>query len=232
MKYLLLIPALIFISLQAFSQDSIPNRPEAGIESKIIELAMQNKKLEIADYQVKVAKYQLKQTKRWWLNEILLSFNANEFTVKRFQSKSSDNEQQYPYYPLYNLRVSIPIGGIFTNSMEVKSAREEVAISRAARDDKFNEMKSNVLAAYANYKQNKKLYALQLKSTESVFNEFLQAKQKFKMDQISLDDFSTASARYDDALKSKVIAEHNYQLSKIALEGLIGTSMENLLSNY
>src|SRR5699024_737026 len=191
------------------------------------------KEVEIADHQVQIAKNTLKRSKRWWLENISLSFNANEFTIKRFQKSSEPDDIGFLYtnYPLYNIGINIPIGVVFTKSMEVKSARESVAISKAQREQKHNALKANVLSAYADYVQYKKLYTLQLKSTESVFNEFLQAKQKFKMDEISLKEYNAASSRYDDALKNKVGAEHDYQLAKISLEELIGIPVENLLSD-
>ena len=234
MKYLFLFVFLLISGKLSFAQDSIAANPDAGLKERIVQLALQNNKgLEVADHKVNIAEYELKQSKRWWLDEISLSFNANEFTVKRLQNKQDNNgvDARYSYYPLYNFGVNIPIGRVFTKSMSVKTAREQVEISKVMQDDQRQLLKAQALSAYQDFVQNKKLYALQLKTTEDIFNEFLQAKEQFKNDQISLDDYNQASSRYDAAIRSKVTAEHDYQLSKITFEHLIGISVEQLLSS-
>lgn len=232
MKNLLFIIAAIIYcgSLHAQGQTNNSNKLSNSIETRLVELALQNPEIEIADHQIQVAKYHLKEVKGWWLNNISLSFNANEFTVKRLENKMVDG-QSYPYYPLYNFSVNIPIGGIFSKPATVRAARENVAISRATRDSKFRQLRADVLSAYQAYKAGKELYALQSQITEAAYNEYLQIQEQFRNGQVPISEFNNASEVYHEAVKNRISAKHNFELTRITLEALIGKPIGQVVTS-
>lgn len=206
--------------------------PDRDIREKIVSLAMQNPELEIADFQVKIAQYQLKEAKGWWLNNISFSLNANEFTVKRLSGqKQSDDLRQYPYYPLYNMGVSIPLGGLFSKPAATKAARERVAIAQATRAGKYRQVRATALSVYEDYLTQKELYTLQSQVTENSYNEYLQASQKFRRGEISLEEYNMTETKYNDALKGRITAKSSYNISKIQLEELIGVPIDQVLQD-
>lgn len=202
-----------------------------GIREKLVGLAVQNPGLEIADRKIEIAKYNLKGAKGWWINNISLSFNANEFTIKRFtQKQTPGNNNYYPnYYPFYNVGVNIPIGGLFTQPAKVKAAREDVAIAQAQRSETYRQVKSAVLSAYEDYLSAKELLTIQNQIAESNYNEYLQAKQKFRNGEISIVEYNAASESYHKELKNKISAQHALNLNKIKLETLIGVPLSSVL---
>lgn len=220
---------------QVASPDSVA---ETGIniKEKLITLALQNPDLEIADHQINIAKYNLKAAKGWWTQNFSLSFNANEFSIKQIMGKkiSSPATPYYNYgglYPLYNMGISIPIGGIFSQPQVVKADREQVAIAEAERENKNRQVRAAVLTAYENYLTSKELYTVESQLAESAYNDYLQAKEKFRNGESSVTDYNAAIDRYQSSLKARIGSENNYNLAQIQLEALIGVPVGQVLTN-
>lgn len=229
--FLLSLTFILTIPVVAQVKPDQRNLAFSGIREKLIGLAIQNPDLEIADHYIKIAEYNLKSAKGWWIDNVSLSFNANEFTINRLTGKTPTDGQFYPYYPFYNIGISIPIGGIFTQPAKVKAAREQVAITKAQRNGQYREIRAKVLSAYEDYLASKELFTLQMQIAESTYNEFLQARQKFRNGNISLAEFNVASAAYHSQQKNKIGAQHALSLNKIKLETLIGVPLGSVLNN-
>jgi outer membrane protein TolC len=235
--YTMKIILITFLALIVYSSGICQSLPDpsvhssSNIEERLVTLALQNPDLEVADHEIRAAQYQVKKAKRWWISSFELSSNANEFTVKRLNKETAPNGQFYPYYPLYNLSVRIPIDGIFTKHLDTKVAKENLAIAQAMRNSKFRQIRAAVLSSYENYQTNQELLTVQSQITESAYNEFLQAKQKFRNGQISVDDYNKATQQYHDQLINRIDAEHNFNQVKIQLEALIGVPLDNILTN-
>jgi outer membrane protein TolC len=235
--YTMKIILISFLALIIYSSGMSQSLPDpsayssSNIEERLVTLALQNPDLEVADHEIRAAQYQVKKAKRWWISSFELSSNANEFTVKRLEKETAPNGQFYPYYPLYNLSVKIPLDGLFTKHFDTKVAKENLAIAQAMRNSKFRQIKAAVLSSYENYQTNQQLLTVQSQITESSYNEFLQAKQKFRNGQISVDDYNKAAQQYHDQLINKIDAEHNFNQVKIQLEALIGVPLSNVLMN-
>lgn len=235
MKTLLLLFLFWFCSAPLFAQvtsrDSVSNG-STSIREKLVALAMQNPDLEVADHLINVAKYNLKAARGWWAENISLSFNANEYSLKRLDQQSTPAPgQYYPYYPLYNVGVNIPIGGVFTKPPVAKAAQEQVAIAQEQRASKAREIRAAVLTAYENYLSNKELYTVESQIAESAYNDYLQAKDKFRNGQISVTDYNSSTNQYQSALKSRITSENSFNLTKIQLEALIGVPIDQVLAN-
>jgi outer membrane protein TolC len=236
MKHFVLLFVISFSFGPLYSQVEAPGKvahTNADISERLVELAFQNPDLEIADHQINIAKYHLKEAKGWWASSISLSFNANEFTIKRLTNKESAQPTQpgqyYPYYPFYNVGVNIPIGGFFSKPAATKAAREQVAVAQASRNSKYRQVRAAVLSAYEDYSTSKELLTLQSQLTESSYSDYLQARQKFRNGQIAVDDYNKAMQRYHDQLTNRIAAQHDLDLNKIQLESMIGVPLNNVL---
>src|SRR5690348_9628791 len=94
--------------------DSLAAMP-VDIREKLVQLALQNPDLEAVDHQVKEARYEVKLAKTSWLNNIRLAGNVNEFTIKsRTGAVNTANGRYYPFYPIYNVGVTLPLGSFFS----------------------------------------------------------------------------------------------------------------------
>jgi len=203
----------------------------SGIRDRLVELALQNPDLEVEDHEVKIAKYNLSAAKGWWAENFSFSFNANEYSLKTIGKPANDNTHYYTLYPLYNMGINIPIGGIFSKPQAVKAARERVAIAENQRTIKYREIRVAVLTAYQNYLSSKELYTVESQLTESAYSDFLQSKEKFRNGEISVNDYNEATDRYQNALKARISAENSFKLTQIQLEALIGVPLSTVLPN-
>jgi len=199
------------------------------IRENLISLAIQNPELEIADHQIKIAKYNLSEAKGWWAENFSFSFNANEYSLKTIGKSPADNTHYYTPYPLYNMGINIPIGGLFSKPQAVKAAREKVAIAENTRAVQYRQIKTAVLTAYENYLSSKELYTVESQLAESSYNDYLQAKESFRNGQISVNDYNTSVDQYQGSLKARINAENGFKLAQIQLESLIGVPLNTVL---
>lgn len=237
MKHFVVLALSFSLCQPSFGQQAItPDKMMSAspdIQDKLVDLAMQNPNLEVSDHEIKIAKYELKEAKAWWINNISLAFNANEFTVDRLvKGKTSEpsNGGYYPYYPIYNVGVSIPIGGLFSKPAATKAAREQVAIAIANRNIEYRQIRAAVLSAYEDYLANQQLLTLQSQATESSYNDYLQAKEKFRNGQINVDAYNIAFRDYRTQLTNSINAQHDFELTKIKIEELIGVPLSSVLN--
>jgi outer membrane protein TolC len=236
MKYFLFFTFSVALCQPLFAQQAItPDKmvhASPAIQDKLVDLAMQNPNLEISDHQIQIAKYELKQAKAWWIENISLTFNANEFTVDRLVKGSQPQSTggYYPYYPVYNVGVRIPIGGFFSKPAATKAAKEKVAIAVADRNLEYRQIRAAVLSAYEDYLANRQLLTLQSQTTESSYNDYLQAKQKFRNGQISVDSYNSSFSEYHAQLTNSINAQHNLEISRIKLEEIIGVPLSTVLN--
>jgi len=234
MKHFLLLSLSLFLASASWAQIITPDKiakASSNMQDRLVEMALQNPELEIADHEVKIAKYNLSATKGWWAENFSFSFNANEYSLKNMGKPASPNGNYYTLYPLYNMGINIPIGGIFSKPQAVKAAREKVAIAENDRTIKYREIRTAVLTAYQNYLSSKELYTVESQLTESAYNDYLQSKEKFRNGEISINDYNLSVDRYQGALKSRINAENSFKLTQIQLETLIGVPLSNVLNN-
>lgn len=235
MKHLVLVSLTILLSSPVFAQVISPDSmmtANTGIREKLVTLALQNPDLEIADHQINIARYNLKAAKGWWAENFSFAFNANQYSLKTIgKPAGSVSGYSYTLYPLYNMGISIPIGGLFSKPQAVKAAREQVAVAQAERAGKYREIRAAVLTAYENYLSSKELYTVESQLAESAYNDYLQAKEKFRNGQISVNDYNASINQYQSMLKSKIGTENSFNLTQIQLEALIGVPISQVLTN-
>lgn len=236
MKHFILLSLTCFLSFRVIAQVASPDsmmNMNTTVREKLITLAFQNPDLEVADHGVNIAEYDLKAAKGWWAENFSFSFNANEYSIKQLGKSNTTTLTPYNYglYPLYNMGISIPIGGFFSKPQEVKADKEKVTIARAERASKYRQIKAAVLTAYENYLTSKELFTVESQLAESAYNDYLQAKEKFRDGQISVTDYNASADRYQGSLKARISAENSYNLSQIQLEELIGVPVSQVLSD-
>ena len=231
MRQFPLLVVFLCCSKVLLAQNPVPDSATSssmGLQDRLVELALQNPDLEIADHNIKIAKYNLSAAKGWWAENFSFSFNANEYSLKNIGKGASSSGSYYSFYPLYNMGINIPIGGIFSRPQAVKAAREKVAIAENQKAISYREIKSATLTAYQNYLSNKELYTVESQLAESAYSDYLQSKEKFRLGEISVNDYNLSVDRYQSSLKARITAENSFNISKIQLEALIGVPISSV----
>lgn len=193
-----------------------------NIREKLVQLAMQNPNFEIADRKVSIANYQLNKAKGEWLSVIVPSVNLNELTL---QPKGTGNQ----FLPLWNVGVAIPLNFYTQRKNEVKVARENLYIAEAEKNQRYREIRTQVLTKYEDYLMYKDILDLQSRVTQDAYLNYRQKEQDFKDDLIGVDVYNNAFALYKEQQVRKLTDVRNFNVSKLELEQMIGISIDDLL---
>jgi outer membrane protein TolC len=195
------------------------------IRERLVQLAMQNPIYEIADHATMAASYQINIAKSAYLGLLSAQANINEFTV----SNEFSNGQKSPnYYPIYNVGVNIPFDIFTRTTNNVKIAKENYLMASAAKNQRFREIKADVLSKYENYLLAKQLVELQGRITQSEYATLKRAESDFAENLIKLEDVDKAQKSYVIEQVKSLTLQKDLNLSKIELEKVIGVKIEEV----
>jgi outer membrane protein TolC len=191
-----------------------------SMEEKLVALAIaHNADVEILNNNKTIAKYEVRKSSWNWINHITLAGNLNEFTI--------DNQStQAAFYPRYNLSLTVPLGLIGTRSNEVKISKTEYRNADVEIRKKEEEIRKQVLTLYDNYLLFQNLIRIQNQKTEDEYAYFKSVEAKFTNQRVDIEVFKEASNKYNLELEKKYTLAYEQKVAKIALESLIGITME------
>lgn len=229
MRYFVLI--ILFFSQVIRAQIPTPlYRPDSlrgiDIREKLVQLAMQNPSYEIVDHASMAASYQVKIAKSAYLGLFSAQANVNEFTIS--QRKDANGAVIPNYYPIYNLALNIPFDIFTKTTNNVKIARENYDITIAAKNQKFREIKADVLTKYENYLLAKQMVELQGRITQSEYATLKRAESDFAENLIKLDDVEKAQKSYITEQFKSLTLQKDLNLSKIEIEKVTGVKIEEV----
>ena len=199
------------------------------IREKLVQLAMQNPNYEIADRQVAVANDQLKKSKGAWLGAFSAQGNLNEFSLNP-PTNANGTTASY-FYPRYNVSLSVPFDMFSSKKNDIKIARQNLGIAQAQKNERFREIKAEVLTVYEDYLLFKQHLEFQSQVVQDAEAVYVQAEKDFSDGIIKQEDYNKAfKGRAEEKTRLAEIM-HSYNISKINLEKLIGVPIETVLSN-
>jgi outer membrane protein TolC len=229
MRYFLI--SLLFFSQFLNAQKTIPlYRPDSlrinDIRERLVALAIQNPVYEMADHASLAASYQIKIAKSAYLGIFSAQANINEFTISH--RKDANGVVIPNYYPIYNFGVNIPFDIFTRTSNNVKIAKENYYMTTAAKNQKFREIKADVLTKYENYLLARQLVELQSRITQSEYATLRRAESDFAENLIKLDDVEKAQKSYINEQVKSLTLQRDLNLSKIEIEKVIGLKIEDV----
>ena len=233
MRYFLI--SLLFLSQVLNAQQPKPlYRPDSlrivDIREKLVALAIQNPTYEMADHATLAASYQIKIAKSAYLGIFSAQANVNEFTLSH--RKDANGVVIPNYYPIYNFGVNIPFDIFTRTSNNVKIARENYYMTTAAKNEKFREIKADVLTKYENYLLARQLVELQSRITQSEYASLKRAESDFAENLIKLDDVEKAQKSYINEQVNSLTLQRDLNLSKIEIEKVIGIKIEDVEKGF
>jgi len=197
------------------------------IREKLVQLAMQNPNYEVADRNVAIANYQLKKAKGSWLGLVGAQGNLNEFSINPPPGQNGG----LTYYPRYNVGVTLPFDVFSTKRNDIKVARQQVGIAQAQKNERFREIKAEVLTKYEDYLLFKQKLEFQSQIVQDAESVYLQAEKDFSDGIIKQEDYNKAFKNRSQEKTGLAEIVHSYNISKIDLEKLIGVPIESVLNN-
>ncbi|MEP7278935.1 MAG: TolC family protein [Bacteroidota bacterium] len=236
--------ALLFCSTVAFAQGN-PDKKQApvynairqpdaitDIREKLVQLALQNPNYEVADRKVAIAGYQVKKAKGNWLSTLALQGNFNEFAFKKNTVTTIPGgvaTNPSTFYPKYNFGVNLPFNLLSDRKNEVKIARENLSIAEAEMNQRFREIKAQVLTKYEDYLLCLQKLDFQSQVTQDARTAYLAAEKDFQEGAVKQEDYNKSYRGYTDEKIKQAEFQRNYNVIKLELEAIIGISMDDLL---
>jgi len=196
-----------------------------SVEDTLVLLALNSPVYKSSEKQNKINEYQLRAAKNTWLN--LLSVNAN------FNNQSALVQQPVPgtsgILPRYFFGVNIPLGTILSRT-SVKAAREQVQISKNNQTQIARNIEADIRTKYKRYMNYSELLAIQNQALTDEETAYLQAKEKFRNGEITIELYNTAQKTYNLELVKKIDLQLQQDLLRIEIERIIGTSLNAVLA--
>jgi outer membrane protein TolC len=200
------------------------------IRERLVQLALNNPSYEITDRLTYVAMYQLHLTKGNWLAALSAQGNLNEFTIQSIAGTGSSSTNAIAsYFPKYNFGISIPFDIITRNSNNVKIARENVYIAQAQKNDKFRQIKADVLTKYEDFLLAKQKLDLQSQMAQDAYTNYQVAERDYRLNVIKAEDYNKAYRTWADEQIKKLELQRNLNVTKIEIERLIGVKLDDVL---
>jgi outer membrane protein TolC len=209
-----------------YRTDSSRNR-NTDIRERLVQLALQNPQYEMADHASRAASYQINIAKSAYLGLLSAQGNINEFTINK--NAATVNNVTYPVlYPKYNFSLNVPFD-IFTRTKNsTKIAQENYYMAEAMKNDKFREIKADVLTRYENYLLAKQLVEYQSRLTQGEYSSLKRAESDFAENLIKLDDLELAQKNYITEQVKSLTLQKDLNLAKIEIERVIGVKIEDV----
>jgi outer membrane protein TolC len=223
--------ALLLFSgiIQAQTQSPLyrPDSMRIGdIREKLVQLAMQGPTYEMVDHASLAAGYQIKVVKSSYLGMLSAQANVNEYSI--IHQKDANGVVIPNYYPLFNLALNVPFDIFTRTSNNIKIAKENYDITTAAKNQKFREIKADVLSKYENYLLARQLVELQGKITQSEYATLKRAESDFAENLVKLEDVEKAQKSYINEQVKSLTLQKDLNLTKIAIEQIIGVKIEEV----
>lgn len=212
---------------------STPVRPAAvrpaDIREKLVRLALQNPDYEVADRQLTIAGYQVKKAKGGWLSVLAVQGNLNEFAFKKSITVNGITYNPSVYYPKYNIGANIPFSLFSDKKNDIKIAKENVSIAEAGKNQRFREIKAEVLTKYEDYLLYQQKLDLQTQITQDTKTAYLASEKDFKEGAIKQDEYNKSYRGYVDEKIRQAEYLRDFNVVKLQLEKMIGVSMDDLI---
>jgi outer membrane protein TolC len=234
----------ILISLLFLSEFVNAQAPAAGkylfrtdstrvpdIRERLVQLALQSPAYEIADHQTQAAVYQIKMAKSAYLGLLSAQGNLNEYTINpsHFSSITNSNSGYNPtLYPRYNFGLNVPFDIFSKTKNSTKIAKENYYMAEAAKNEKFREIKADILSKYENYLLAKQLVEFQSKLTQGEYSQLKRAESDFAENLVKLDDVEKAQKNYITEQVKNLTLQRDLNQAKIEIEKVIGVKIEDV----
>lgn len=199
------------------------------IRERLVQLALQNPKFEVADRSVNVANYQLSKAKGGWLGALSATGNLNELSLKQNSGGGTGAVNQATLFPRYNFSLNLPLDYFTSRANEVKIARENVYIANAEKNEQYRDIRKAVLSKYEDYLMHKEKLELITRMTQSEYTEYKLAEKDFADGLITPEVFKRAENSYYEQQMRKVELQRNFNVAKLELEQMIGVSIDDVL---
>lgn len=128
----------------------------------------------------------------------------------------------------YQFGVSFNPGSLFRKPFAVKTAKEELKITKLEQQEYELQLETEVKTRYLQYLQNLNNLRLQSKVTIDAESMYKNIKSRYEKGEVPLADYNNVSVSLNAAYQAKIAAEAALITSKVSLEQLLVKKLEEI----
>ena len=178
------------------------------------------------EHQIKIAKKEKALANYDFLNNIMIRGNLNEYTINPPEGATN------LFFPRYNFSVGFSLGTFFTQPINKKIAKQNYYIKQSEQEVYDLNLKTDVLTRYVSFKTSKTIYLIQNKALDDVNSKLSLIEDQFKNDLLSYEEYLSVLTDVNNQKITTLLAQRQYEISKIELEELIGGKIEVIIREY
>jgi outer membrane protein TolC len=198
---------------------------DISFEEKLVQLAWKNHPAnEEVKKSVDLAKYDLKISKRYWLDGFKIAGNLNEFNI----DPSRDIVNRSQFFPRYNFSLAFPLGQLFTNPVENKQSQLRLEMAESKVNALKLEIRREVLSAYNDYLMFEEIYKIHSIALEDAEMNHSIVEENFKQGEESFDKYNASNTILNQKKISKIQSFNDLENAKLHMESLIGIPLEDV----
>lgn len=229
MRYLTLIcfvfPMLGYSQNVDFNKIVLPDHITGiSFEERLVQLAWNNHPSNMIKLKnISIAKQEVKISKSRWLDDIYASGNLNEYTINPSPVGVPNN-----FFPRYNFGIRVSLGTFVITPMNVRASKLRMENAELEVDEKKLLVREQVLSALEKVKQFYKFLKLREQVTEDLLMMYKDAEKKFSIGEVDIEKYRASVQSYYAQAEKVAEAEANFNSAKIALEGMLGVSLNDI----
>ncbi|MFT4739245.1 MAG: outer membrane protein TolC [Sediminicola sp.] len=197
----------------------------ADFQEKLVQTAWLNHPDNISiRKELEIAEYDLKISKREWLDGFKFQGNLNEFNI----DPSQDVAERSQFFPRYNLSLTFPLGQLFYNPVQNKQYQTKIIIAENSQKAKMLQLRKSILAAYNDYLMYDEIYKIQSIALSDAETNHAIVEEAFKQGEESYDKYTLSLSNINQKRIAKIQALNDAMNSKLTVEEYIGRKLEEV----
>ena len=195
-----------------------------NFEDYLVQLAwLNNPQTQILAYEKTKEQKEVELQRMDWMNDVKFNFNINEVSLANVLQPSQNN---LVLYPLYQFSTGLSLGSFTTNKKKREIEEMDVKIADMEANQFKLKIRSETLSRYKKMLLAIETLKVRTKAEEDSRNTYDLAQQRFKNADLILEDLLLASESYSNAQEKRLASETDIELTKLALEEMIGVKWE------
>ncbi|MFT5385579.1 MAG: outer membrane protein TolC [Saprospiraceae bacterium] len=231
LKKLSLLSFFVLITVGSFAQMADFNKIVPGedtrlktFEDYLVQLAWINGPQGKAyNSRQKIAELEVDLSQREWMDNASLQWNINEISLSNIIYPENE---LFVALPVWNVTATIELGTVFNRKKKIDISKQKLEITKQNIDLLKMQVRAVVLERYYKYLTSLEILKVATEAVQDATENHILLKELFKEDKADFEELNRASLAFTNAKRSKLEAEMEIQLSKIALEEVIGVKYE------
>ena len=232
MKKLLFLSFFTLITVSSFTQVADFNKIVPGedtrpktFEDYLVKLAWTNgPQGKALSSKEKIADLEVDLSQREWMDNLGVQWNINEISLSNIVYPDND---LFVALPIWNVTATVDLGTVFNRKKKIDISKQKLEITKQNTDFLKMQLRAEVLERYYKYLASLEILKITTEAVQDATENQTLLKELFRENKADFEELNRASLAYTNAKRSKLEAEVEIQLTKVALEEMIGVSYED-----